>query len=414
MKFFFPDSQDQIDPLFDMDREEHSPFRVRQRDDRYAHEVLATVPFDGILVSKAIVDGWSRASGKYTDAQRARFYREGVRGFFRLDGVSVGQPLRTLGDCGAFAYVEEDVPPYAPDDVIDFYHHGRFDMGISPDHVILGFQSDESGPASDKLADWATRQKVTLELASAFLARHAERGCAFEPVGAAQGWSPSSYAFSVAELQSMGYTRIALGGMVPLKTKEILAALRAIDGVRARGTQLHLLGVTRLEHLSAFVGHGVTSFDSTSPFRQAFMDAEDNYYGRDGNLMAVRVPQVDGNSRLKMAIRAGRVRQSEARELERNCLMLLRAFARKEVGVDDVLEALAAYSSLLGASDRSQGYRRTLESRAWESCDCGVCAEAGIEVVIFRGSERNKRRGFHNLHVFRERLAAMQRQEVAR
>jgi hypothetical protein len=25
-------------------------------------------------------------------------------------------------------------------------------------------------------------------------------------------------------------------------------------------------------------------------------------------------------------------------------------------------------------------------------------------VIIFRGSERNKRRGFHNLHVFRQRL----------
>jgi hypothetical protein len=28
----------------------------------------------------------------------------------------------------------------------------------------------------------------------------------------------------------------------------------------------------------------------------------------------------------------------------------------------------------------------------------------GIEVIIFRGAERNKRRGFHNLKVFRETL----------
>ena len=45
MKFFFPDSQDQIDPDFDFETEERSPFRVRQRDDRYAHEVLADVPY---------------------------------------------------------------------------------------------------------------------------------------------------------------------------------------------------------------------------------------------------------------------------------------------------------------------------------------------------------------------------------
>ena len=30
--------------------------------------------------------------------------------------------------------------------------------------------------------------------------------------------------------------------------------------------------------------------------------------------------------------------------------------------------------------------------------------KAGINVILFRGSERNKRRGFHNLYVFRQRL----------
>ena len=40
MKFFFPDSQDQIDPGFDFITEEKGAFRVRQRDDLYAHEAL--------------------------------------------------------------------------------------------------------------------------------------------------------------------------------------------------------------------------------------------------------------------------------------------------------------------------------------------------------------------------------------
>ena len=57
MRFYFPDSQDQIDPSFDFDTEERSPFRIRQRDDLYAHEVLTPVPYSGMLVSKAIVDG---------------------------------------------------------------------------------------------------------------------------------------------------------------------------------------------------------------------------------------------------------------------------------------------------------------------------------------------------------------------
>jgi hypothetical protein len=32
----------------------------------------------------------------------------------------------------------------------------------------------------------------------------------------------------------------------------------------------------------------------------------------------------------------------------------------------------------------------------------------GVEVIIFRGSERNKRRGFHNLAVFRDRMDSLE------
>ena len=53
MDFFFPDSQDQIDPSFDFEREASSLDRVRQRDDRYAHEVMSPAPYTGILLSKA-------------------------------------------------------------------------------------------------------------------------------------------------------------------------------------------------------------------------------------------------------------------------------------------------------------------------------------------------------------------------
>src|SRR5262249_42222820 len=70
--FFFPDSQDQIDPSFDFDREASSPDRVRQRDDRYAHEVIFPAPYTGVLLSKALVDG---PGSKYTFAQRHRLYR---------------------------------------------------------------------------------------------------------------------------------------------------------------------------------------------------------------------------------------------------------------------------------------------------------------------------------------------------
>ena len=76
----------------------------------------------------------------------------------------------------------------------------------------------------------------------------------------------------MARLQRIGYRYIALGGMVPLKTEKIMDCLLAIDGVRDRNTQLHLLGISRYDNAAGFTKYGVTSFDSTSPFRQAFKD----------------------------------------------------------------------------------------------------------------------------------------------
>jgi hypothetical protein len=38
------------------------------------------------------------------------------------------------------------------------------------------------------------------------------------------------------------------------------------------------------------------------------------------------------------------------------------------------------------------------------ACAAVASPAAGINVIIFRGSERNKRRGFHNLYAFNRRL----------
>ncbi len=405
MRFFFPDSQDQIDPSFDFVTEERTPHRVRQRDDHYAHEALATPPVDGILVSKTIVDGTRRGAGKYTAAQRHRLYRVGVRQFFRLDTV-VGPAMASMGDCGAFSYVTEEEPPYTPDEVIDFYAECGFDLGLSVDHVILGYDRKADEKATEDLdAVWRRRQELTIDLAAEFLRRTRARRVSFQPVGVAQGWSPGSYAVAVRELQRIGYKRIALGGMVPLRTEDIVACLQALDGVRDPATEFHLLGITRCDNVEQFASFGVTSFDSTSPFRQAFKDDRNNYYTLGGAYTALRVPQVDANAKLKARIRAGQISQPTAIALERRCLELLRAHDAGAATVDAVVEALGAYERLYdGRQDRTDRYRRTLEEHPWKTCPCGICEDVGIEVAVFRGAERNKRRGFHNLFVFHHRL----------
>lgn len=50
--------------------------------------------------------------------------------------------------------------------------------------------------------------------------------------------------------------------------------------------------------------------------------------------------------------------------------------------------------------DLSGPYRNTLEKRPWEKCQCAICRRDGVEVIIFRGNNRNRRRGFHNTYVF--------------
>ena len=398
MKFYFPDSQDMVSPTYDFINDEYAVHRVRQRDDLYAHEVVKPAPYDGILVSKAIVDGSVSGSGKYTTAQRERLHRLGVNRFFRLpDGVD------SLGDCGAFNYVNEELPPYTVGEVLDFYEDCSFDAGVSVDHVVLAFDSNVSD--ADTPQDWKTRREISLRYAEDFLMEARARNSPVIPYGAAQGWSPASYSESVERLQAMGYRHIAIGGMVPLRTKDILSSLRAIDEVRDPSVHLHLLGITRVESMEEFSRLGVRSFDSTSPFRQAFMDDRRNYHTLDDAYVAIRVPQVDGNAALKRLILSGAVSSRDANTLERACMEGLRAYDRGKTKLRMVLGLLEEYEGIVKPR-RSYlaDYERTLSARPWKFCGCSLCSACGIDVAIFRGTERNKRRGFHNIYVFEQRV----------
>ncbi len=118
------------------------------------HEALGESPYDGVLISKVIVDGMPfGGSGKYTMAQRQRLYREGARAFFRLARPD-GRLLASMGDSGAFAYVREPEPPLGVEDVIAFYEGVRVDFGISVDHIVLGFARREQDLEASVLANF--------------------------------------------------------------------------------------------------------------------------------------------------------------------------------------------------------------------------------------------------------------------
>ncbi|NVI99752.1 hypothetical protein HV824_16715 [Myxococcus sp. AM009] len=408
MKFFFPDSQDLIDPSFDFVRERRSTTRKRQRDDLYAHEVFASTPFDGFLVSKGIVDGYGALGSRYTLAQRHRLLRLGAPEFFRIDQAS--RKLSIMGDCGAFTYVKEDEPPYSVEEVLDFYGNCRFDYGLSLDHVILLYkpEADARGASRDLVPEaMRARRELTLRLAREFLQKHKSGKYSFEPMGVAQGWSPMSYASSVKDLQKMGYRSVALGGMVPLKTPELLSCLQAIHDVAKPGLQLHLLGITRTEHLKEFARLGITSFDSTSPLRQAFKDDKDNYYTPGKNYTALRIPQVEGNPALQRKVSSGEVSQDVARRLEKACLEVMRLFDAGQRSVEEALSVLMEYERFYDPGSKKMheaAYRETLTDAPWRKCPCDVCRELRHHVVLFRGAERNRRRGFHNVWTFHRQL----------
>jgi hypothetical protein len=99
------------------------------------------------------------------------------------------------------------------------------------------------------------------------------------------------------------------------------------------------------------------------------------------------------------------ISQERARQLERQCLESLQCYAKGTTGLDDVLGVLREYEKLYDPRhDHSDAYRQILTDQPWKHCDCDVCRTLGYHVALFRGAERNRRRGFHNLWVFYRRL----------
>lgn len=413
MKFFFPDGHELVDPDYDFNRKHDLPRGIGQQNGLYAHELISPPPYDGILLSRGVIQGKGSdidatfRDAKYKLSELQRLFRVGATEFFRIGK----RPLLIMGDCGAFSYRHENEVPYSVDGVIGFYDSCRVNCGVSVDHVILGYSSKYDldnlfGPI-DIPAEWAKRQEMTLTLAHEFLKKAKSGRYNFEPIGAAQGWSPKSYAHCVAELQKIGYQRIALGGMVSLKSSDVLEVLACISTVRLPETQLHLLGLNRMDHFDAFSDFGVTSIDSTSPLTRAFKDERDNYYTDKRTYSAVRVriadPKVTRELRQLMA--EGKLTQTKALKLEEDAWNAIIGYGKHRVTLEEALNAILEYEkpfdTFSGNADR---YRETLLDRPWEKCPCEVCKSIGIHCIIFRGAERNRRRGFHNLYISHRNL----------
>jgi hypothetical protein len=424
MKFIFADALDMIDPKFDFVSDRTSIDRESYWGDVYPHEFFPKLPYDGVLVSRGIV-GDDRFPGKYPGDLMMRFRRIGARDFLRLKGSRFSH-MSIFGDCGAFSYADADTPPYTPEMMLEFYADGRFTHGCSVDHIIFEFDQDARGMRGGSTTA-KRRYEITLENATSFLKASRALGRAFTPLGVVQGWSPASMGNAARCLVKMGYTYLAVGGMVPLNARQIHLCLKAIRAEIPSKIRLHLLGFAKAEEIHEFTNYGIASFDTTSPLRRAFKDARANYYLSNGSgkleyYSAIRVPQATENARLKRRAKSSGSDQEVLLEREQYALQCLRRYDLGRSTLSATLDAVMTYgkeflwdpkkppeTNRRAVETATSAARQTLKLKPWKRCSCRICQEAGIETIIFRGSNRNKRRGFHNLLVFNNHLKRITR-----
>jgi hypothetical protein len=384
LRYYVPDWDDRVDPLYNFDDETHAGDVADWSNESYAHQLYGEPITDGILVSRATIDQGRR--------KRDLVEQLGVHRFLR-----VPDEFPVLGDCGAFSYVKSDVPPYTTDNVLDYYSRLGFNMGVSVDHLVFADTEEERN----------ARYELTIHNAEEFLTEHRARGLEWEPLGAVQGWDARSYAEAAKQYVAMGYGYLALGGLVRSSDKVILDVLQAVHDVIPTSTKIHLLGVARFGALRQFVDLGVRSIDSASPLRRAWLGSDSNYLTPDGWYAAIRVPQASTSFHVKRLVREGTFAAEELSDLERESLRGLREFAHsKGAPPESLLDVLVGYDEALAGERRltRERIRRTLTERPWERCGCAICSRWGIEVLIFRGNNRNRRRGFHNTRVFYDLL----------
>lgn len=389
MKFFLPDWDDRVDPGYDFATDRFTLVRDPYRDDMYAHELFDERPYDGVLVSRM-------ALGE-SGPKRSTANQIGMRKYLRLPA-----DVELLGDCGAFGYVSEKEPRFETGELIKYYDKLDFDYGVSIDHVIVPEFHEQRNH----------RYEVTLRNAEEFLEAHSGGKHRFTPIGAVQGWDPQSYVEAAQALTGMGYDYIALGGLARSNTQTIREIVLVVKNALPAHVRVHVFGVARLTLLPLFLELGIESVDSAAPLRQAWLSAHDNYYTIDRTYAAIRIPVVD-EERPKTQTLVGRS-PSDLKSLkaaEKLALESVRAYDRGKKRLASTLEEVMAYDDLL--ANRCDGqttarrrllYTKTLEDKPWKHCDCKVCHELGIEVIIFRGNNRNRRRGFHNLWQIQQRI----------
>jgi hypothetical protein len=412
IKYFLPDWEDRLDPEFNFSDDEYSekhninPYEH----DVYAHQLFKVPPYDGILFSLSIFESKITLGNNSNGTYHIRGHND-IKKYLK---ISEKKSLKVMGDCGAFGYVKEKEPPkpfYTVENISQLYEKFGFDYGVSVDHLVVDYvfvKDKESGRKCKRelsKKEKNERIKITLRNAEEFIQLHKEKQYSFIPIGVAQGYDLDTYSSSVDALVGMGYEYIGIGGLVQYKTEFILQVLNKIQPY-IKGKLIHLFGISRPSYLNDFEQLGVTSVDSASFFRKAWLKSGQNYLAPDGKwYTAIRVPQ-STNSRIIKNADINGFSLNDLKEMEKEAIQALVSYEQGKIDIDKVLNTVLNYDRLLLRSSNDgdnlrEKYQRTLLDMPWKNCNCDVCEKIGIHVIIFRGCNRNKRRGFHNVWALR-------------
>lgn len=403
--YFFPDWDDYIyEPFLTDDKAYIQGTRI------YAHEACGNqIPFDGILLSLSHIHVGKGALHRLANETEGRIH---LRSRLRIP-----QDILLFGDCGAFSYAGESNPPFTSEEAAKLYDKFGFDIGASVDHIPLpeiAARHPDGSVEKRKLSKTTRYRRMLLTRSNAeeFLKICRERQYRFTPLGVIQGIGRQSYVERLHDYLDMGYKHIALGGLVPRTDKDILDIVCAVrQGLQARtrgcseNVWIHLFGILRPKLQPIFKELGVSSFDSASYFRKAWLRSDQNYLAPDGKHWygTIRIPISTSKAMRLVASKEG-LSKDELAEMEQNCLDAIEACDKEPLARTLVIESINRYGPLLNRKSEDNHFADKhvllLRDRPWEKCSCPFCRSAGIHVILFRGASRNKRRGLHNTWVF--------------
>lgn len=399
VSYFLPDWDDLLDEHFNFESEEFSGASRKERDDKHCCVLMQPKRMcDGVLVSLAQHMTSKGPLRRIMGTEANSLAPVNLRNQFGL-----GERQALFGDCGAFSYVNDDDPAISVEQAIALYQLHGFDFGASVDHIPVS--SLVHGDIRRELtrAERLIRVRITKKNAEQFIELAKKRNVGFTPVGTIQGLDAAGYAKAARLYHQLGYRHIAIGGLVPLSDAavvEIVVKVMAIVATLKPRPWVHLFGVFRPKLQTRFRELKVDSFDSATYFRKAWLRSDQNYLAPNGRwYAALRVPMTrDARTRKRLETSGLDLVALEAKESL--VMKLLCRYGRDEVGAKEVLEALVEYDEHLTRSSDARSmraaYEQTLKDRPWRSCDCPFCKQVGIHVLIFRGANRNKRRGAHN------------------